>query len=363
MEVKGSSIWYVAFAVVILGATFLYYKKSKLGVLIMYTLLFFSMFRGDNVGNDTKGYMDPEAISYNATLFSRGLTGEDLLESLGKQTEVSNNLLNYIVYNLELPPRVIIYTFSIITILFFFFALKRLRINTSLGQAFFVLSGLYYFSLTAARQMAAVSIFIYGLTFLFSNDKKKYLFFLYTIIAATFHASAIFFIWVYAVRRIRLSRSSVLLIMCAFALLAIVTNFDVTDYLYRIFNVEYVMRYMGMFDESGRSLLGRLNDIVTYGFMIYVLYMRVNKESDLYDNLYVIAFILMALFGHADMLIGRVTFFLTIFSSIYMAKTIIDGNCFKKSPFIVFMLLFVLFKVYGLRTWATALTSGYYLMF
>ena len=151
--------------------------------------------------------------------------------------------------------------------------------------------------------------------------------------------------------------------MALFSLITIFMSFDITDIIYSVFNIEYIQRYKGHFDESGRSVLGRINDIVSYGFLLYIFKIRKNTRGDLYDCFFAVAVVLMALFGHSSGLIARVTYYTTIFICFYVPKVILERNCLKQQNFMIFFLFYVLLKTYNNRMWTEALTSGYYLMF
>jgi hypothetical protein len=360
----GSEIWYVIFPIILSGIAFLSYKKKKGGLFFLFILLFFSMFRGDNVGNDTKNYLNDNTIYLRSLNLEKSISVTDLSEgNLSEELELGTSFLNSLVYNFGLPSRTIIFVYSILTLLFLYYTLKKLKVNIVLGLLLYVLLSHYYFSFTAARQMAAVSIFLYGLTFLFDNSKKKFLFFLYAILASSIHSSCLFFIWVYFLRYVKISRSLMTIIMIVVCLFMVVSSINVMDYVYRLFRIEYIQRYMGFFDESERSLLGRVIDLINFGILIVIFCLRNNKESDLYDTIFFVAVLLMAIFGHSSVLVARITYYITVFVCVYVAKIIIERDLFQRSDFSFLFFFYWFFCIYGMRTWADALTSGYYLMF
>ncbi len=364
MAPQGSELWYMVFPIIVLGIALLHYRKPKTGLLLLFILLFFSMFRGDHVGNDTLNYLDENQISYSAANLNDGIGADNLIDNFGKKIEFGAILLNYIVYNFDLPPRLIIFTYSIIAIVFLFLALKRLRINTSLGLLFFVLLSHYFLSFNFARQYCAIGLFIFGVTYLFRDDKSKCLFFIYTLLAAFFHISALFFSWMYLLRYVKVSRSLLLVLMSIVCLFTIFSSYNIMDYIYRLFNIEYVTRYMGEFDDSDRSLLGRLNDCIVYGFMLFLFYIRKgNRLCDLYDILFALSIVLMALMGHSSWLVSRITFYSTAFCCFYIPKVVLEKKALANNHFLVFFSIYCVVIVYGFRTMADAMTSGYYLMF
>lgn len=362
---QGSALWYFAFPVVITLLALTGYRQKWMGKFILILFLFFSMFRGDHVGNDTMNYMNESSIQYKATGIDTEDTFDNLVDNFGSRTELLTIFLNQVVYNLDLPPRTIIYTYSLITMIFLFLALRRFRVNTSLGLMFYLLSGLYYFSLTAARQMAAVSIVLFAYTFLLEKDKKRYLFFLYILIAAGFHASSIINVLVFFLHYLKINRNVLLALMVGVCTVCVLFAFNVMDVVYRFFNIEYVSRYMGMYDEASRSLKGRIFDVLTYLFVIYSFYVASKeKKSNLHDSIYSVAVMLKAMFTQNSTLVARVTYGVTVFMPVYMAKTVVERKLLKNRTAIVLLLLYIVLSIYGIGTYAnSSLTSGYYLIF
>lgn len=364
MVQQGSELWYLLFPLFIVIIAVPGIVRPNRGKVLLAILLFFSMFRGDNVGNDTKNYMDDNRIYNTANFLNNFTSTEDVIDNFGYRTEFSTSFLNWIVYELNLPPRTIIFTYSILLLVLLYLALKRLQINTSLALMFFVLSSLYYFSLSAARQLAAVGLFAYGITFIFEEDKKRYLFFLFAILATSFHISSIFFIWLYFIRYIKIQRRLLYYIAATICIITSLLDFNITTLVYRFFDVEYVTRYMGLYDESIRSIKGRIFDFLIYVFFLLIFDLRnTEKESDTYDVLFILSVILMALFGHSAILIARITYFVTIFISFYISKVVIESELYNNRLAVSFFLLYCALCIYDLGTWSNALTSGYYLMF
>ena len=361
---QGSYLWYILFPIVLsILAAFLYKSKNG-GKVFVIILLFFSMFRGDNVGNDTKNYLDPHYIYLRSLNVDTDISGESILSLWGERIEFGSALLNGIVYSLDLHPRIIVFAYSIITLLFLYYALKKFKVNSVIALLMYVLIGQYFFSLSAARQMAAVSVFLFGLTFLFEQGKRKYLFSLYAVLGTSIHASCIFFIWIYFLRYLRIKKSVALVLMSVTCALMVISSINIMDYVYRLFSIEYVQNYSGFFDSSERSLLGRIIDVINFGFLIYVFSLRNHcKECDLRDILFVLAVLLYALFGHSSLLVARITFYITIFICVYISQSIIEARLLKRNSFFILLFCYWLIHIYGLRVWGDMLTSGYYLMF
>lgn len=369
---QGSYLFYYIFPIVICIIAFVGYKKPKTGFLIMLILLFFSMFRGDNVGNDTKNYMDTNRIQYRGGNLEVEFNKDYLLENFGNKTELIDIALNRIVYGFNLPPRVIIWCYALINILVLYRSLRKLKVNTSIGLLIYVLLGYYYFSLSAARQMAAVSIVLYAFTFMIQNDgeesykilslKSNFVkFVLFVGIASMIHASAIFFIVVYPLRYLHINKSLIVMLLCTCCAICIIFSIDPMSYIYSFFNFDYITRYMGLYDETGRSLMGKLNDIIKSSIFIYFFIIGTKEKTCVFDNIYALAIILMLLFVQNSGLLSRITYYITIFISVYLSKVLIENKDVDKKTIISFV-IYVVLSIYSIGGYGTALTSGYYLM-
>lgn len=367
---EGSVLWYYLFPLAITLIAVIGYRRNKAGIIVLLLLLFFSMFRGDNVGNDTLRYMDSGYISTKSESFSSfdfNFSTFDFEEDFGRNLELGSLLLNYIVYKTHSSARIIIYVYALIAMLFLYFSLKKIGVSTAIGLMFYVLLSLFFFSLSASRQMAAISIFCFGITYIFNDDRKKYFFFVYLLLAALFHASAVFYFWVFFAPHIKINRNIVLIIVSAFCLFSCFTSYDIADLIYSTFKMEYIQAYEGLYDVNNRSFMGRVFDFLTFSFFIYSFYYRrkdaKEQKSDTYDVLFALAIILMALFSHVSMLIARVTYYLVIFICLYMAMLSKESNCMKKQNFLLVFFAYLVLVEYNFGVWAHTLQSGYYLMF
>lgn len=357
-------MWYIIISLVVSILAISGYNNKKTGIYITLLLLFLSMFRGENVGHDTKGYMDTHEM------YLRAAAGVDIkqdnigIEQFGTRTELIANVINELVYNKNLPPRLIIYFYSIITIVFLFYAFKRFRVNIALGMMFYVLLGLYFFSLTAARQMAAVSIVAFGISYIFDESKKKYLFFVMIITAALIHASALYFVWLYFIRYIKFKRMPIIVVCAIICLIFTALPIDIMGTLYSLGNMDYITRYRGTYDQAGKHIFKIIFGLFFLVYYYYWIIIR-NKEAqtDKYDNIYLIALLLNAMFSSYSILIARVSFYLTVFLCVYLSKELYEKQFKYRSEMYVFTVMFILMKVYFAKDWLTMLESDYYLMF
>lgn len=90
--------------------------------------------------------------------------------------------------------------YSAVTVIFFYLAVKRLKIM-NVGLAMFLYYCFWFgVSFSAVRQFAAISIFMYALQFLIDGSLRKYIFWI--IIASLFHVTSLLLIPIFFLRKI-----------------------------------------------------------------------------------------------------------------------------------------------------------------
>jgi hypothetical protein len=316
--------------------------------LVVGLLLFFSMFRGDNVGLDTSLYLDITERTTNILS----------LESASYSFEIFYNFVCGRIIAYSLDPHLILYFFSILTFIFLVKAFKRFEVNISLGCFFFFLCGFYFLSLNIARQLTAVSIILYAYSFLQYENKKKYLFFLYVILAATIHFSSIVFILFYFIRYLNISKK----IFILFATVALLYTFLPANILISSFirdnnlllQYQQYLLHADEFNES--SLNGQIFNIIKFAFNIFI-FTQLNKNNDVIDRLFIVSIVLdLLMFGvFGDF--RRILLGILIIRIVYYARYF-NQNKFNMTKMIIFA-LFVLVYMYEIFT-PIAVGSGSY---
>lgn len=338
------------------------------------------MFRGDHVGFDTLNYMSPSRIQYRGGNLDFELTTDYIVSNFGNATEFIDIILNRIVFNFNLTPRIIIYTYSIISIGALFIALIKFKVNVSIGLLMYVLLGFYYNSFNTARQLAAVSVFLFALYYIVQEKKSTneisnfFKFILYVLIASMIHASAIFYVILYPTRFIKLKRNFVNWTIIIVTFICVLMSFNIMNLVYGLFNFEYVTRYLGLYDDGSRSLMGRIYDVLCFVFYIYIFIYRTNiKDTNHSDIIYGLALILNAIFSQTSGIISRIIFYITIFICIYVPYSLLKNSKSLKNyrrinvitygnKFYLF-LTFIVLSSYNIGTMGHSLSSGYYLIF
>lgn len=340
------------------------YKKKWTGLFITILLLFLLMFRGDDVGHDTKAYIDPHYMFVRVNQSMDLSTDEINTSTYGRDIELISNKIFEWVYYSDLPPRFVLYFYAIITIVFLYFAFKRYRINIALGMMFYVLLGLFYFSMTAVRQMAAVSVVAFAISYIFDTDKKKYLFFLFILLATLIHASSLFFIWLYFLRSVKVSREMVITVSAVICVVFTLFPIDFMGIIYSITHMSYITSYKGQYDSTEKPIFASIIGLIILAYYYYWLLIK-NKETktDLYDNLFLLAVLLSSLFSSHSILLSRINFFVTIFMCVFLSKEMVEKRFNKNEEMKFVTCIFVLLKIYMSKDWNSMLDSNYYLMF
>lgn len=326
---QGSFAWYYIFPIIILLINLLFFKKKSTGICIALIMLFFSMFRGDHVGNDTLNYMSDQRIRERGYDLDISLDG--FFENIGNRIEFIDILINRLIFNYSLDPRCIIYIYSIITISVLYIALKRIKSKVSFALLLYILLCAYYFSFSASRQMASVSILFYGITFLLSKHKDTLRFLLCYFVSFLIHSSSIFFLPLCFVHNIRmLNRKKCAIFVFIFAVVYLGLNISILPLALKLLNIDYFVNTILEYgDEVSHSFFKRIMDIIKYVPFVYVFYKRKLYSSnmnsriittDIWDMLFLISFVVVVICAPLPGLISRFSYIFVVYLCAYTAK-------------------------------------------
>lgn len=179
-------------------------KSRVLQNLSIFFILFVSMFRADSVGLDTFNYLN--LSGYEGTGFK---AFEFVFLFLKNLVPILGN-------------HITIYAFSVIQIFCIVKSCKRFNVDPALSLLFFLLFGYFNLSLNISRQFTAVCLLLNGYSFLQYDDKSKYRFFLFAIIAGGFHVSAYLFSLLFFLRKINISKIKPIVYIVALVLIKVV---------------------------------------------------------------------------------------------------------------------------------------------
>ena len=320
--------FYVLFTLLIGLVVLAGWKNKRVGFVLLVILFFLSAFRGENVGNDTINFMDANSIQYKGTVladFSNFKFGD-----LGNKVEILNNLVCKIIYVNGVNTRWIIYFYTFVTLLFLVLSFKRFRVSLSYGLVFYVLLSFFFFSLTAARQLSAVSILLYAYSYLQCQDKKRFRFFFWLAVASLIHSFSIFFILIYFVRLLPKPSEVYGLVIFAASLLAVAVEIDFISQLSVSMDIEHISDYVSEFGAGNRNIFGKLESWVVVAFM-YFFYYNATKQPNVnrnivIDNLYLLSMLFYAALTNYPGLIGRIHYDLSIIQCVFLASYMGAGN-------------------------------------
>lgn len=315
----GSYLWYYIFPLFVFFIAAFYREKKWSGILIILLMLFFSMFRGDMVGTDTLSYM--ERTHMTATVFPTISAALDL-----GRYELLYYAVCVFIDTHNLSPRLLIWFFSIITLLFIYLGCKRFKVNLALFLSIYVFLSIYLLSFNIARQCMAVSICFYGVSYLIETGKKKYYFFLWILIAALFHNSSVFTILLYPISLLKMDRR--LLGTIVYLVSIVGCLFPLTDLVFG--NLEFLgferyadsYGYRGSYKIQESSIVGKLYNffMLTIYFYAYIISSK-QKKTNIQDYLLLFAMIGTGLFAsETSLAIFRVKIYFTIFLCLFLTR-------------------------------------------
>lgn len=357
--------FYVIFTLLIGLVVLAGWKNKRVGFVLLVMLFFLSAFRGENVGNDTINYMDANSIQYRGTVLADFSNFE--FGDLGNKVEILNNLVCKIIYVSGVNTRWIIYFYTFVTLLFLMLSFKRFRVSLSYGLVFYVLLSFFFYSLTAARQLTAVSILLYAYSYLQCQDKKRFRFFFWVVVASSIHSFSIFFILIYFVRLLPKPNEIFGFLIFIASMSAVAIEIDFVSQLSVAMDVEHLSDYVSTYGSGERNLFGKLESWMVVVFM-YFFYYNATKQPDVnrdkvVDNLYLLSMLFYAALTNYPGLIGRIHYDLSIIQCAFLASYMGASNRKIKAVEKFAYLFFVFICMFINNSFETSLRSSYYLMF
>ncbi len=290
-------LWYILFPIFVFIVATSYNKKKWTGLILMLILLFFSMFRGSQVGTDTAGYIDRVDKISELFLYDANFNFE------GGRTELLYYHLCSFIYLNGYSSRWIIYIFSIITFIFLYLGCIRHKINTSLFLLFYVLTTSYIISFNVARQFAAISICFFASSFLIESNWKKYLFLVFILVASLIHSSSIVLVVLFFSNMLKLDRGKWGIGLYVFALISVflpLTNLalDLLSHLNMLSRYSESYGLGGTYSSSDNGMLNYFFKpvIFTIYFLIYKARTK-EKTTDIWDIFFLAFFFVQAIFA------------------------------------------------------------------
>jgi hypothetical protein len=340
------------------------WKSKRNGYLLLTLISFLFAFRGINVGNDTYTILDEGSMAKKAS----NLDYFDFsLSNLGTQTELLNNLINKTVLQWGVDTRFILYIYAIIIFVFLFLSFRRFKCNTAYVVAIYVLLGHFFFSLSASRQLCAVSVLLYAYSFLIEEGRRKYFYFLWVFMATLIHAYSIFSLPIFFIIYMPRLKDTVVKVLYIVCLLLVTMKLNVVQNISDNLDVEAVSAYVESYSETYQ--LG-ITNIITSWVMITILFYfykkttgEMNNVPISISNLYLVSIVIFSLFYLYSGLINRVVYNISIIQCVYISYLLSYKNLKKDTMLLALFLALLLLRVYKNHYYIDSLTSNYYLCF
>ena len=217
---------------------------------------------------------------------------------------------NYTVYFLVI---------AVFVCLSFYFFFRRHSVDYCLSQIVLLALGFTFFFMTGIKQTLAISILLYAYTAL--RDKKIILFVLLTVLAATFHPSALIFLLILPAQ-IGVLRKVMIVLAPLFIVLANIYQ----EQIFRLFSdllPEDLYSTYGTTYTSQINLTGLLIQITIFALSLVLLWTHL-KEDDEASHLlaiYVIGMFFQAMTG----ILGeffRVSMYFSLFGTLLLPKAL-----------------------------------------
>lgn len=332
------------------GIIFLRLKNKHWGFFLLFLLFFLTAFRGEAVGNDTKTYMDSHYIFIHATHYAN-ITNIDKFEitDLGGQIELLSNWVYKMIYFDGLNERFILIFFAATSFCFFYKAVKAFRVNLSYGLAMYAILGFMSYSFNINRQMCAASILLYAYSFLQYNSSRKYLFFLFVLIASFIHSFSILFSIVYFIKFIpSLSKrwDWALFLLC---LCLPLIKINIVNQVSALLDISHVSDYVSAYGETGLVVNKVISSYIKI-LLLYFFYYRWKKyhktDGRFFANFYLISILLSAMLTNYSGVIGRVALSVNVFECIFLSNYFYEKKLKYNSMDILLLLIVVVFFSY-----------------
>lgn len=242
-------------------------NQNRLTFIAFLLIFFLFSFRSYDVGIDTTGYIDEYLLQ---TSEFRG-------------TDIGFTKYNELLYRIGLSARQYLFITSFLICFPVYFFIRKVSDKKSLTYIFYITIGNFVFNLSGIRQSLAVSIILVGylLTLYVSSKRLRYLIFTgFIILAALFHASALFclvlvvMLWV-SQKRFKLSK----ILLAIFIIIPVVLPF--TGFFESFLEDLMISRYENYEADSSRiNIIAYF--VIPYVIFIYLTYLKYYDKQTAY---------------------------------------------------------------------------------
>lgn len=310
--------------------------KSVFHIFIFLFMFLILAFRDISVGTDTMAYLDMVSGWNYEIDFS--------LDSVGREMEVLWSIfVKYIGWG-RYSARWVIIVPAFLNTFLVYWAYRRFKVGIGLAIFFYILLTFYFLSFNITRQCLAMSVVLFGSSFLVYG--KKWVFFSCVILASFIHFSAIFSISFYFVYKIDVKEK----IMYICLVLSLVIGIVGVNLSFLEMNAYALYAdNLGMVEESSMNRM-LLRIFMTF-LTIYFVYKKKIKDSFLL-KMFFISICVSNISISLHHFVSRVSFYLTMFqpvfySSFFRKETMSGGLSVDKD--IIFYLLVLSLLVFWIH--------------
>lgn len=263
-----------------------------------------------------------------------------------KEVEITFVYLNEFLGKYYKSSQVLFIITSLITISLIVKSIYDYSINRNLSIILFITLGYYQGSFNGFRQYIAIAICIYSIRYIFNKNLFKYI--IAILIGSLFHSSALVFIPIYFVNKIKISKKVYMIILAIFIGVSNAYNFIIEILLPKISPY-----YFNKYSDSNFFSLGVNGKAEYIYFLCFLLILiisifkidiirKIDEKSQIYLNLCIISILFIAL-GFKSQLLFRISLYFSIYF-IFLIPTLIISFKVRLRPILYTMLsLFLMF--------------------
>ena len=302
--------------------------------LLILTIL--SAFRSLNIGNDSFDY---------ALSFVRIGEYPGIFDNTSRY-EIGYIILNKFLYYFSKDPFILFFLSSVFVTGTIFWFISKYSKSVWMSIFLFLNLRIYYFTLSGIRQSIALSIVLISFHFLHKN--KKLPFILLVILASTFHSSAILFLIVYPLSKIKYTKK-VMMVYLLVALLLYSTFNSFMNIVFSIFPQYLVYNGSDYFENTQvASVLDSLIVLLILFVGAFIFWKSAKKSYFFNVMLHIISIAtVITLVSINASIIKRAALYFFTFSIVYIPLILNEIN-HKQKRLLLSYLFIVLFFAYNL---------------
>lgn len=243
-------------------------------------------------------------------------------------------------------PQILIFAAALITNLLVMISLYKYADPFELAVFLYMTADLYYISFNGIRQILAGAIIFWSVKYLISNNWKKY--FLFIVLASTFHLTALIFIPIYFIVR-RKAWSLLTFMIIGATLLSFLFFGDVILAILELLEGSQYADYRGIITgtESVSVSITRVLVVIIPLVLAFLNDRKLRnkwKDSNIFVNLSLFSFVFMFL-GLKHPFIARMCLYFNFYLIILLAKlTRIFDQTFNRVLYIIIIICYFLFS-------------------